>query len=107
MPRFAPRTEPVKKKDELLKREQELRHVLQKNVVIEKLVKVAERYRKAQISLLKATIHVIKEKEFGKRSHNLKIESVEAQIKTWTDKTNEQIIDEFKQSLTKNSSESN
>jgi len=37
MPGFAPRTEPIKKEEELSKRENELRHALQKNVATEKL----------------------------------------------------------------------
>jgi hypothetical protein len=96
MPSFVPRSEPVKKREELSKRKKELRHALRNNFVLEKIIKAAEKYRKAQLSLLKATTHVAQDKEFKNQPNNLKIESIENKIMIWENKTAAQIIDEFK-----------
>jgi len=40
---------------------------------------------------------VIKDKEFGKKIHNVKLRKIEDQISARTNKSNKQVIDEFKQ----------
>ena len=64
MPSHAPRTEPVKKQEELTKREIELILGIKKNIPADKLLKLVDKYRKAQLSMLKAKVHTFKENEF-------------------------------------------
>ena len=52
--------------------------------------------RAAHLSLLKAIIHMMHEKEFQKKPHNFKIEKIEAEIEKWKNKTIEEIINETK-----------
>ena len=98
MPSYAPRTEPVKKQEELTKREMELVFAIKKSVTTEKLIKAVDKYRQAQLSMLKAKVHTFKENEFQKKSNNVKLENLEKLTKDWTDKTNNGIIEEVKKS---------
>ena len=64
MPLFAPRSETIKKQDQLAQRLFELQIAIEKNALEDKLNRLAEKYRAANLSLLKATLHIIREKEF-------------------------------------------
>jgi hypothetical protein len=96
MPSYAPRTGPVKKQEELTKREKELAFAIKKNIPTDKLRKFAEKYRQAQLSMLKARIHVFKENELQKKQNNTKLERLEALIIEWTEKSSDDIIGDFK-----------
>ena len=96
MPLYPPRSEAVKKQDQLSQREAELRHIIQIKYSLEKLVKAVEKYRNAQLSLLKAQLHIIRDKDFQERPHNLRIEKIENNIKIWTTKSDEEILSDFK-----------
>jgi predicted RNA-binding protein with RPS1 domain len=98
MPSYAPRTEPVKKQEELIKREIELILGIRNNVEADKLLKLVDKYRKAQLSMLKAKVHTFKENEFQKKPNNVKFEKLEKLTTEWTDKTNDDIIKEIKKS---------
>jgi TATA-binding protein-associated factor Taf7 len=60
------------------------------------LLKLADKYRLAKLSLLKAKIHQIKEKEFRKKPNNIKIEKIEKEMVEWTTKTKDDILNEVK-----------
>ena len=94
MPSFPPRTEPIKKADQLAQRRIELNSAVQKNYKGVKLTKAVEKYRTAQLSFLKAKMHVLLEKSFHKNEHDPKIDKLEAIVKLWESKTEEGIIDE-------------
>ena len=96
MPSFAPRVHPIKKKEELSKREFEFTHAILKKLSIQKIAKAAEKYRKAQLSLLKARIHVAKEEAYRKRSEKLNIDIFQKDIDLWKNKTTEEIVKDFK-----------
>jgi hypothetical protein len=101
MPLYPPRSEPVKKAELLSQKEFELRIVIQKNFATGKLNKAAEKYRAAQLSYLKAKMHVVKEKEFQNKTSNIKLEKLVAEIESWTSKTAEEIINEIRKSISK------
>jgi hypothetical protein len=96
MPSFVPRSEPLRKSEQLAQRRFELHEALRKNLSIEKLIKVAEKYRTAQLLFLKARIHVIREKDFRNKSQNDRSEKLEVEMEHWNKKTVEEIIDEIK-----------
>ena len=96
MPIYPPRTEPIKKQEELTKKHRELTIAIEKNISAEKLIKFVEKYRQAQLSMLKAKIHQFKENEFQNKQNSIKIEKVEKLIIEWMDKTNNEIISEVK-----------
>jgi len=96
MPIYPPRTEPVKKQEELTKREMELVFAIKKNIAVDKLIKLVEKYRQAQLSMLKAKGHTFKENEFQKKPNNIKLEKLEKLTIEWTNKTNEDIINTVK-----------
>ena len=98
MPIYPPRVEPVKKQEELTKRETELIVAIRKDISTDKVIKLIDKYRQAQLSLLKAKVHQFKENEFQKKQNNIKLAKLEGQIVEWTDKTNDVIIDEIKKS---------
>ena len=86
MPSYPPRSNPIKKQQELAKRENELLLGIKRNVLADKLIKYADKYKKAQLSLLKAKIHHIKENEFQRKPNNMEIEQLEKQIAEWAGK---------------------
>jgi len=98
MPIYPPRSEPVKKQEELTKREMELVFAIKKNVAADKLIKAVDKYRQAQLSMLKAKVHTFKENEFQKKPNNIKLEKLEKLTIEWTDKANDDIINEVKKS---------
>ncbi|MCH5598669.1 hypothetical protein [Niabella ginsengisoli] len=98
MPIYPPRSEPVKKQEELTKREMELVFAIRKNVATDKLIKAVDKYRQAQLSMLKAKVHTFKENEYQKKPNNVKLEKLEELTIEWTDKTNDEIINEVKKS---------
>jgi hypothetical protein len=95
MPSFAPRSETVKKQELLDKRVTELRYAIQSNFALNKLHRVVERYRAANLALLKAKMHVLKEKELQNKVTDMRYDSIEAQIKIWISKSEQDIIIEF------------
>ncbi|HAD13930.1 MAG TPA: hypothetical protein DCF33_16010 [Saprospirales bacterium] len=98
MPSYVPRKELVKKQEELIKRETELILGIRKNVEPDKLLKLVDKYRKAQLSMLKAKVHTFKENEFQKKPNTVTFEKLENLTTEWTDKTNDDIIKEVKKS---------
>src|SRR4051812_39548531 len=98
MPTYPPRTEPVKKQQQLAKTERELSLAIKKNVTADKLEKIITKYRLAQVAVLKAKIHTFKENEFQNKKNNTKIEKLEKLIVEWTNKTSDDIINEVKKS---------
>ena len=98
MPSYPPRTSPIKKKEQLEKAEMELVLAIRKKESVDKQIKFVEKYRQAQLSLLKAKIHEVKENEFQKKQNTIKIEKLELQIAGWTSKPSDKIIDEIKSS---------
>ncbi len=99
MPTFAPRSEPVKKKEELQLRRQVLENSIQNNLDLEQIIKNAEKYRDTRLLYNKAILHVIREKEWQEKSHSYNKDKVLKEIETWTEKNVEEIIDEVKQGL--------
>jgi DNA-directed RNA polymerase beta' subunit len=96
MPIYPPRSEPVKKQEELSKREMELIIAIKKNVAADNLKKIADNYRKAQLSLLKAKVHQFKENDIQQKPNNSKLEKLESLTIEWTDKANDDIINKVK-----------
>jgi hypothetical protein len=95
MPGFAPRNEPTKKREQLASRKLELQLALQTNCTREKLHKLVEKYRHGQLSFLKAKLHVLKEKNFEKKSTSLNYAKLEAAIAIWEKKLPGEIISEL------------
>jgi hypothetical protein len=99
MPIYPPRNEPIKKKDQLLQRQKELRHVLGTTQPADKLTKAIEKYRNAQLSLLKAKVHEFQERQYQGKSQLSDLENLEKEIHIWTNKTTEEIIQDFNNEL--------
>ncbi len=102
MPSFVPRQEPIRKKEQLSQREMELITALRKEFTGDKLLKFVDKYRHAQLSLLKAKAHYLKEQEYQKKDTAMKIENIEKQIIEWTTKSNEIIVSEANEILKTN-----
>lgn len=99
MPSFPPRQEPLKKREQLLQKERELQLAIKRKVPDEKITQLAEKYRLAQLSLLKAKLHAILEKTYQKRTSAFKKEDVERAISEWTSKTILEIVNDIKPNL--------
>jgi hypothetical protein len=96
MPLYPPRSESVKKAAQLAQKELELKTAIQKSLTTDKLNKAAEKYRAAQLSFLKAKMHVIKEKVFQDKTSNIKTEKLAGEIEVWVSKPVEEIINKIK-----------
>ena len=99
MPTFAPRSEPVKKKEELELRRQVLENSIQNDLELGEIIKNAEKFRDTRLLYNKAILHVIREKEFQEKSHSYNKDKVLNEIEIWTEKSVEEIIDEVKKGL--------
>ena len=97
MPCFAPRLEPVKKREQLQKFKRELEHAVKKDLPIEKQIRLVDKYRLAQLSLLKAKMHEAKEGNFERKNNTLVIGKIENQASLWKAKSFELILKEVKQ----------
>jgi hypothetical protein len=99
MPTFAPRSEPVKKKEELESRRQVLENSIQKNLDFDQITKNAEKYRDTRLLYNKAILHVIREKEWQEKPHSYDRDKIIKEIESWTNKSVDEIIDEVKRGL--------
>jgi hypothetical protein len=99
MPTFAPRSEPVKKKEELELRRQVLENSIQNNMELAQVIKNAEKYKDTRLLYYKAILHVIREKEWQEKSHSYNKEKILKEAETWARKSAEEIIDEIKRAL--------
>ncbi|GAB2832545.1 hypothetical protein [Ferruginibacter profundus] len=98
MPLYPPRTEPIKKREQLLSRAKELQIAIKKNESELKIAKLVKKYRLAQLSFFKAQLHELHEKELQKKNSIIKIEKIEAEVLNWTNKTDLEIINDIKKS---------
>jgi hypothetical protein len=96
MPSFPPRIDPVKKENQLSQRKQELFFAIRNNYQNEKLNKSVEKYRKAKLSLFKAKIHSIQDKELKKIQSTENIEDIKKAMITLENMTQEDIINNIK-----------
>ncbi|PSL23371.1 hypothetical protein [Chitinophaga ginsengisoli] len=94
MPLFAPRSEPTKKREQLQQREKELALAIKNQVTDDKLEKLAEKYRQAQLSLLKAQLHAIQEMDFQGKKTTLKQGKIEQEILIYSNKLVAELISE-------------
>ncbi len=95
MPVYPPRNEPINKKKQLLQRQKELRHALDANLSSDKLNKAVEKYRNAQLSLLKAKVHEFQERQYQGKPQLSDLEKLEEEIHIWTNKTRGEITKEL------------
>jgi hypothetical protein len=94
MPSDPPRANTAKKREQLLKREQEFRHALCAGFARERLVTAAENLRAAQISLLKAELYWTRDAKIRGRDVEKRIAKIEKDARQWMDKTFDQIVAE-------------
>jgi hypothetical protein len=95
MPIYPPRSEPAKKQEELAKREVALKLGLSKSISPEKLTKLIENYRKAQLSLLKAKIHQMRERRIQGKASEADFKKLEQMVVDWYTLDREQILNQF------------
>jgi hypothetical protein len=92
MPAFAPRSETIKKEEQLSSKRAALEGAIKKEFTLAKLTPIIEKYRLAQISLFKAQIHQIQDKNFANKIDNRKIAVIEGKMKTWESMTIEEVL---------------
>lgn len=96
MPSHAPRNEPIKKKEELNSKELSLVTILRTNGTESKIFKAVEKYRLANLSLLKAKSHELLEREFQGKENNLSLDEISERILMWQNKSSLEIISDLK-----------
>ncbi len=98
MPLYPPRSqEPYKKKELLVKREQQLRHALSSGLASEKVSRAAENVRAAQPMILKAEQELIRyDRETEARTRQLA--AIEKKRNTWQGMSVEAIVQRSKPS---------
>ena len=96
MPSFIPRDEPTRKRNQLLDRSEDLRLAILHSHSDTRLQKLAEKFRLAHISLIKARMHNNRELEFQNRKPLIDIEKLEQEKLYWEQQSLNNIIIEFK-----------
>ena len=99
MPSFPPRQQPIKKRIQLNQSLKELQIAIKRNLPLERLQKLAEKYRAARLSYCKALLHEIQEKTYQKKTDSPDLANIMSDISKWTEKTAEEIISEIKTEL--------
>jgi hypothetical protein len=99
MPSYAPREEPVKKKQELDLKKQVLENAILHNLDLKVIRKKAEQFKTTKILYSKAILHVIREREWQKREHSFNKEKALEEIEIWNKKSVDEIIEEIKSKL--------
>jgi hypothetical protein len=95
VPLYPPRSqEPYKKKETLLKREQQLRHALSSGAASERLHRAAEHVRRAQLAVLKAEQELVRyDQQNEERSRHLA--SIEKRRDSWQSMAVESILQQY------------
>jgi len=87
MPSFAPRSQPIRKKTQLLNSSEDLRLAILHQKPSGRIKKLAQRYRAANLSYIKAKIHYQNELEYQHKKPRFDLKKLEDL---------ESIIEEFK-----------
>ena len=95
MPSDAPRSNADKKRDQLRKREHALRLAIFRELPRETLFRLACECRAAQLSLLKAELHWLREPNLKKVSDPVRTASIERDMQIWSSKSELQIIQAY------------
>jgi hypothetical protein len=100
MPTYPPRHDSTKKRELLLKRQQELQHAIRAGASHRQLAGAAEKLRSAQLSLLKAELMWARESRLRNfRVSELspaaqkRISHIEEQTRKWAGRTVDEILD--------------
>lgn len=99
MPSFAPRNEPIKKKEELELRKHVLENSIIYNLEQKVIEKKAEKYKTTRILYNKAILHVIREKDWRGIKHNYDKEKILKELDEWERKNISEIINDIKTEL--------
>ncbi len=102
MPTHIPRTEPIRKKEQLLDSTEKLRLAILHEKSVENIRKLTERYRLANISLLKAKIHTLNELNIQGRNVGSELVKLVKEKDVWNQKSLDVIFAEFKANLSNN-----
>lgn len=102
MPTHAPRSDTAKKREQLVQREIELRHVLRRDGSRAEVTGAIERLREARLSLLKARLHWALEAEIRRVVQSNVVtrdfgdpEKIRRDIQIWNEKSAEVIVAEL------------
>ncbi len=96
MPSFVPRNEPTHKKEQLLNCSENLRLAIYHNKPVDSIKKLADRYRNANLSLIKAKLHHSKQLQYQDIKSQLNIKSLFKERSVWEQITLEEVIEDFK-----------
>ena len=99
MPRYAPRTIPVRKDEILAKREAVLLHVLKNNGSDAKHIKAAEEVRYAHLKCCKARLAILNQKDSTQQTQAA-ISNAIADEEYWRELSSEEIIVKYAQGVT-------
>lgn len=95
MPSYPPRNNPAKKEEELFKNKIRLLLAVQNSAPNEQIIKLIDKFSKAQLSLLKAKTHLLKEKEIQGEAIADSLEQLQVEIDEWLQKNNANILKEL------------
>ena len=92
MPSQVPRINSTKKREQLLQRVQELEHALHSNFSREKLVRAAEKLRRAYLSLLKAELYWAQDAKVRGSDVDERIGKIQNDTQRWSEKSVDEIL---------------
>ncbi|MBD77628.1 MAG: hypothetical protein CL840_01645 [Crocinitomicaceae bacterium] len=95
MPSFVPRENPTRKKEQLLDRSEELRLAILHGKPKHTIKNLAEKYRNANLSLIKARQHYHIDMEFQNKPSGINITKLNEEKLIWKQKSLDEIIAEF------------
>lgn len=96
MPSHVPRTDTSKKREQLERREHELRHAIRAARPREQLVRAAEAVRAAHLSLLKAEHHWAEDAKLAGRDVAARVSNIERNVREWAERSIDEIMQGYR-----------
>jgi hypothetical protein len=102
MPSYVPRTTPVRKQEILEKREAELCHALRQALSPDRINRLSEKVREAQLNLIKAKKHLDQSFKAEDRTveQEQRLENLNKQTELWLKYTSQEIIELYRKKNT-------
>jgi hypothetical protein len=102
MPRYVPRTASVRKQEILEKREAELRHALRQASSHNRILRLSEKVREAQLKLIKAKKHLDQSfrVEDISAEQEQRLNNLNKQTELWSKYTSQEIIELYRKKNT-------
>lgn len=95
MPSNVPRSDTTKKREQLQRREEELKHAIRSEVSHAKLNRAVENLKDARLSLLKAELYWAEDERIRGRNVDGRVAKIQDESRRWQERSVEDILHDY------------